>query len=403
MIPAEQFGTAAFGVCIEEPAFVQRTYCKAPSASFPYDIMKSPDMSHLSFIPTDVNSAALLGADLKQAIDFFIDKAVMSSPQALALPEEQREEMHNNIVEEINATMAEIKNEYGVNPLEDIIEKIDNQITFCSQNTDRLTGLELFGFGGATIIVNVKDKDALAKSLETAVNAILPKLQDQAASKLEVHTDFGTIKGISLANAFTFCYIFVENKVIFALNPSAIEYALNQRKAKLNLLSSPASEELRALIVKTANKTGITEEPVRIAFMKIDGISDMLNNTLALGASIGGIAYSTIQSQYFKNTNATHPQFTPFPDPTLNPSAFLKYLGDAFPIYLLPSKEVINKHVFDMWNASYITPENEFIDITYGPFPIDSTLFSKDFGNFIKALRYAAFGVASHEVFDQQF
>ena len=403
VIPPEQFSTAAFGVCIEEPAFVQRTYFKAPSDSFPYDIMTSPDMSHLSFIPTDVNSAALVGANLKQAIDFFIDKAVMSSPQALVLPEEQREEMHNNIIEELNIVMAEIKSKYGVNPLEDIIEKIDNQITFCSQNTDRLTGLELFGFGGATIIANVKDKEDLAKSLETAINTIIPKLQDQAASKLEVHTDYGTIKGISLANAFTFCYIFVDNKVIFALNPSAIEYTLNQRNAKQNLLSSPANEKLRALIVKTANKKGLTEEPVKIAFMKVDGISDMLNNTLALGASIGGIAYSTVQSQNLRNTNTTQPQFTPFPDPTTNPSAFLKYLGDAFPIYLLPSKEVINKHVFDIWNTSYITPENEFIDIAYGPFPIDSTLFSKDFGNFVKALRYIAFGAASQVVLDQQF
>lgn len=389
----DDFNTTAFGMNIEPPAFVNRTYTKEPTTKYPYTLLSTPDVSQLSFVTTDATSFSTLGADLDQVISAFknlVETAIQNNSEVNALTPDEKAEFLVSMQTTQDEMLKEVRETIGVDPLKDIAGKLGSQFTSCIQNTDRLPGLSLFGFGGSTFIANAKNPTDLGASLDKIIETVIPKLEDQVATKLQIETEFGTIKGIALANAVTVCYIIIDNTVIFSLNPAAIEYTLAQRKAKQNLLSSKAFGGLKDIISATASKTGISTEPVGVTGFKIDGISDLLNNTVALGASIGGIAYATEEAGKVRAAYNGSLPFSPIPSPEMNPPAFVKYVSELLPIYLLPSKDTINKYVFDGWAASFITQENEFVNISYGPFPVDNILFSKVFSNIVEFSKYAA-------------
>ena len=356
--------------------------------------------SKQSFLPVDSSSAAISGCDFKRLQEFIIRSVILNSPQTMQMNEEERKALYTETVNTINETLQEIKDEYGINPVNDIIDNLSTQFALCIQETKTLPGLELFGFGGTTVIANIKNKAKLETALTTGISTLVDKLHDQTATILKVDTDYGTINGIALANAVTVCYLIVDDRIIFSLNPAAIVNSLKQRESGENFLSSALSKDLGKLIGETAEKTGITEAPIRISYMHVDGISDMLNNTIALGASIGAIVYSSEESAKIRENNNGQLPFSPFPTPGVNPPEFIEFLAEALPIYLLPSRDVINKHLFDIWNASYITPEKEFIDIMYEPFPAGSFFFSKDFGKLVKAISYGMLAASAQNYSD---
>ncbi len=399
-INKDTFNTVAYGVRIEAPAFVQRLYMKSGFADDSAEIFSEPDPQHLTFVPDDSSSMVTAGVDLNRLYQYIIKTVTDNNVKLKGLTDQQRQEVQDEITGKINEVMSDFENETGINPLTDILANLDKEMTSYVQDSSDLPGLQLFGFSGYTTIINVKNKAKLEESLNKGLDQLVARLQDQAADKLEIKTDYGTIKGISLAGSLTVCYTFIENKLIFALNPAAIEHSFAVSKSDKNYAKSTRKQSFDKEMAKVAAETGISGTPVRTTFMSIDGISDVINNTVALGTTIGGLVYSTEKSEEIRNKNNGELPASVFPDPNSNPPAFLRYIAEAFPLYLLPSNNVINRHVFDAWETLYITAENEYVDINYGPFPIDSTLFSKDFGKLVKLGGYALMAAGVQQLFD---
>ena len=195
ILTPEQFNTVATGVCIEKPAFVQRTYIKSSTSSFPYDILTPPDMEQSAFIPINSSSVAITGCDFQRLQDFIINYAVMSNPQALTMNKKEKEKIYSDIQNTINQTRQEIKDEYGIDPVQDIIDNLTSQFSFYIQDNQSLPGLDLFGFGGTTVIANIKDKGKLETALNSGITTLVNKLHDQTATRLQIATDYGTING----------------------------------------------------------------------------------------------------------------------------------------------------------------------------------------------------------------
>ncbi len=399
LIPEDNFRTMAFGTRIEAPAFVQRLYFKDSMGLISSGLLSKIDQEQLALVPTDSSSFATAGMNIPKLIDFTIKYALSQNPELNALPAAEREKMHKMILTHLDSALEEIRAEYGINPLTDLFGNLDDQITISLQNTANLTGLDLFGFGGLTFNAKVKDKAKLTQALNTCIDRLLPKLEDQVASRLELDSKFGTIKGIALANAFTFCYLITDDdNFILALNPAAIEYTLTQRQAKQNYLNSDKNKLIQQQLAETLKVTGLSGEQIKFAYIEIDGISDFFNNTVALGSSIAGIIFATDESAKLREQNGGQLQFSPIPNPKLNPPAFVQYLADAFPLYLLPSDKVINQYVFDNWQVTYITPEQELITLDYGTFPIGNIFFSKDFGKICDMLQTGGLVFAAIEM-----
>ncbi len=399
-IDKNTFNTVAYGVRIEAPAFVQRLYMKSGFADDSAEIFSKPDNQHLAFVPADSSSMVTAGVDLDKLYQYIIKTITANNQKLNGLTDQQRQEQQAEITGKINEVMTDIKNETGINPLTDILANLAPEMTSFVQDSTGFPGLQLFGFSGYTTIINVKNKAALEDALNKGIDKLVAELQDQAADKLEIKTEYGTIKGFSLASSLTACYTFIDNKLLIALNPAAIESSLAASKSGKDYASSDRKQNFDQEMAKVAAETGLSGTPVRTTFMSIDGVSDIINNTVALGATIGGLVYSTEEAQKIRNKNNGELPPSVFPDPSGDPPAFLRYIAEALPLYLLPSNEVINRHVFDAWEALYITPEKEYIDINYGPFPIDSTLFSKDFGKLVKLAGYAATAAGLQQLFD---
>lgn len=377
-IPADAL-CAAYSIAPSGLGFVQRSYVKLPENA-PM-ILKPVNDGILSFVTKDASIYGCGGVSLRQGLLNVLN----------ALPAEELKKVDGLVTEDgrINTGVIEAKSKeiaplVGLDLWSDVLGQIDGDVAGFLQKSEHLGGASIFGLSGLTMVSKVADAAAMRQKLQAVIAQHAPMLHKAVGKPFTMQSVAGaTIEGVAFANALVVSYAFVDGYMLFALNPYAIDYALQQRAAKNTIAFSPEVAQMRKEMDAIAAQTGLTGELCGFARTRLTGLGQTLNSVLVTPAAVGGVVYAVVAGDEAeaKGKMRKGAPGLPFPLPQQDPRGFVEFLGELLPFYLLPPVDVVNTRIFDSWQAVYRTAKNEDVSLTYGPLPMGNIWLSEMIGD----------------------